>query len=219
MGTSNEKPKSPAPERGDPDKQSRPSDPGAISRAIAKLRPYLLHIANQSIDQDLQSKAGASDLVNDTLLDAHQISEKFEGRTDGEMRAWLKTALHHKILNYLRLYRLDADHKTGREVPIDTTSTGGGGTFSPIESTLSPSGQAIRKEQEEWINLALGRLEERDRQVVIWRNHENQPFEEIGRRLGGSDEMARKVWTRALLKLRDELGEPPDFVSDIRREA
>ncbi len=219
MGTSIEKLESTLPDMGGQDKKLGPSDAGAISRAIAKLRPYLLHIANKSMDRDLQSKAGASDLVNDTLLAAHQIPEKFEGRSDREMRAWLKTALHHKILNYLRLYRLNAANKTGREVSIDATSTDGGATFSPIESTLSPSGQAIRKEQEAWVNLALGRLEERDRQVVIWRNHENQPFEEIGRRLGGSEEMARKVWARALVKLRDELGEPPDSVSDLKRGA
>jgi DNA-directed RNA polymerase specialized sigma24 family protein len=44
--------------------------------------------------------------------------------------------------------------------------------------------------------------------VVRWRNDDRLPFEEIGRRLGSSEEAARKVWVRALEQLADLL-EPP----------
>ena len=200
----------------DPEKGVLPADPEAIKRALVALRPYLLHVANQGIDSGLESKAGASDLVNDTLVAAQQVPEKFEGRSSGEMRAWLIKALRGRISNLIRDFRVSGPQNVAREVSIDQGSTDGGRGMVPIESTLSPSGQAIRKEEQEWVNAALDRLEERDRQVVIWRNHENHPWDEIGKRLGGSEEMARKVWTRALVKLRHELGEPPDSLSDIR---
>lgn len=197
-----------------PGRLNKPSDPNAIHRALTSLRPYLLKIANMKLDAGPEGKAGASDLVHETYGEAYKNLDKFEGRSEPEIRGWLRKVLLHKILNFFR-QRSIVERNIGHEVSIDQTTTDGGGGMCLIESTLSPSGQAIRNERQTWVNEALNRLEERDRMVVIWRNHENHPWEEIGRRLGGSEGMARKVWMRALVKLRDELGEPPDSLSDI----
>lgn len=206
------------PEDSGPQGRRKPTDPDAIHRALASLRPYLIYIANMRLDAGTQGKAGASDLVHETYGEAYGQLDKFKGRSEGEVRAWLRTVLLRKILNFVRQNKI-IDKNFGHQVSIDQTTTDGGGGFRLIESTLSPSGQAIRNERQAWVNEALNRLEERDRLVIILRNHENHPWDEIGRRLGGSDEMARKVWMRALVKLRDELGEPPDSLSDIARRA
>jgi DNA-directed RNA polymerase specialized sigma24 family protein len=42
--------------------------------------------------------------------------------------------------------------------------------------------------------------------VVVWHHLEQLPFEEIGQRCQISAEAARKLWTRALGRLRKELG-------------
>ena len=195
-------------------KRNRLPDLGAIHAALASLRPYLFHIANMRLDAGPEGKAGAADLVHETYGEAYSNLDKFQDRSVPEVRAWLRTVLLHKILNFFRQQRI-IERNFGHEISIDQTTTDGGGNFCLIESTLSPSGQAIRNERRAWVNEALNRLEERDRLVVIWRNHENHPWDEIGRRLGGTEGMARKVWMRALVKLRDELGEPPDSLSDI----
>ncbi len=53
---------------------------------------------------------------------------------------------------------------------------------------------------------AMDRLPDHYREVVIWHHRERLPFEEIGRRRGISAEATRKLWTRALGRLRQELG-------------
>jgi RNA polymerase sigma-70 factor, ECF subfamily len=39
---------------------------------------------------DLQAKGGGSDLVQETLLDAHKDFDRFTGRTEQEFLAWLQ---------------------------------------------------------------------------------------------------------------------------------
>ena len=57
---------------------------------------------------------------------------------------------------------------------------------------------------------ALGRIPEHYRQVVVWHQYDRLTFEEIGRRLGRSAESARKLWSRALIRLAEELGPAHD---------
>jgi RNA polymerase sigma-70 factor, ECF subfamily len=49
-------------------------------------RTYLLLVANREMGNDLKSKEGASDVVQETLLQAHRDWGKFFGRTEAELR-------------------------------------------------------------------------------------------------------------------------------------
>ena len=53
-------------------------DPG---RMLDGCRQYLLMIANEVIGPELQAKVGASDLVQDTFLEAQRHLGAFRGRT------------------------------------------------------------------------------------------------------------------------------------------
>ena len=52
------------------------------------------------------------------------------------------------------------------------------------------------------------------REIITWHHREQLSFEEIGRRHGISAEAARKRWTRALGRLRKELGPSHDSMSE-----
>jgi RNA polymerase sigma-70 factor (ECF subfamily) len=41
----------------------------ALGRLLETCRPYLLLVANNELDRDLQAKAGASDLVQETFIE------------------------------------------------------------------------------------------------------------------------------------------------------
>ena len=57
---------------------------------------------------------------------------------------------------------------------------------------------------------ALGRIPEDYRRVVVWHQYDRLTFEEIGERLGRSAEAIRKLWSRALIRLTEELGPAHD---------
>jgi RNA polymerase sigma-70 factor (ECF subfamily) len=195
---------------GPPDDGHRtPPDPERFGRALESCRPYLLGVANRELRADLIAKAGASDLVQETFLEAQRDFGRFQGQTDVELRAWLRRILLNNLANFVRRYREPQKRKVSREVSIDQQTTGGHHPESLAASTLSPSGHAMRNEQAVAVTQALRRLRERDRQVVLWRYQEDCSFEEIGRRLGGSAEMARKVWNRAIERIRSDVGSLP----------
>ena len=62
----------------------------------------------------------------------------------------------------------------------------------------------------EALMAALGRIPEDYRRVVVWYQYDRLTFKEIGRRLERSAEAARKLWSRALIRLTEELGPAHD---------
>jgi RNA polymerase sigma-70 factor (ECF subfamily) len=73
----------------------------------------------------------------------------------------------------------------------------------------SPSQQAARREQAVLLAEALGRLPDDYREVLILRHLEGLSFPELARRLDRSLDSVKNLWTRALARLRDLLGDGP----------
>src|SRR3954451_5133519 len=54
-------------------------------------RSYLDLLARLQLDARLRSKLSASDLVQQTLLKAHQSLDQFRGQSEEELAGWLRT--------------------------------------------------------------------------------------------------------------------------------
>jgi RNA polymerase sigma-70 factor, ECF subfamily len=167
-------------------------------------RTYLLLVANREMGSDLKSKEGASDMVQEALLQAHRDWGTFRGRTESELRRWLRRLLLHKIAHAVRRYRHVGSRRIDREVSLNSADFDDDASFLAADQT-SPGGRAIKREEEKALWTALDRLPERMRKVVLWRHHEACSFDELGRRLDCSNVAARKLWLRALEQLQRDL--------------
>jgi RNA polymerase sigma-70 factor (ECF subfamily) len=176
--------------------------------ALEGFRNYLLRVADRALTPELKTKEGASDVVQDTLVEAHRVFHRFEGRTDAELRAWLGKLLMNQVAHAARRYRGTDKRRLGREVSLDFAVGGQDLDEALVADHTSPGGQAVRNEEELALTAALERLPERMRQAVLWRHHESCGFDEMGRRLGCSNVAARKLWLRALEQLQGELTDP-----------
>jgi RNA polymerase sigma-70 factor (ECF subfamily) len=179
----------------------------ALGQLLDTCRQYLLLVANQHLDTDLQDKVGPSDLVQDTFLEAQRDFSRFHGNSEEDLLLWLRRILLNNVANTIRNYRAAAKRAVGREVGLAEAQA------EELESRLlarseSPSAQVVHWERDEALKRALEQLPEPGRQVIQWRNYERCSFAKIGQRLGRSAEAARKVWVRALEQLRQIL-EPP----------
>src|SRR5262245_29096719 len=90
----------------------------ALGKALDSCRRYLLHVARHEVDPDLQAKGGASDLVQETFLEAHRAFDHFHGDSEVELRAWLRQLLHHRAAKFWRHYRATQKRRLARETPL-----------------------------------------------------------------------------------------------------
>ena len=82
-------------------------------------RGYLLRIAGDDLDPRLQAKGGASDIVQETFLEAQRDFGEFTGDSEPELLAWLRHRLRYRVAKFIRSYRQTAKRAAGREVPLD----------------------------------------------------------------------------------------------------
>jgi RNA polymerase sigma-70 factor, ECF subfamily len=178
-------------------------DPG---RMINGCRQYLLMIANEVIGPELQAKLGASDLVQDTFVEAQRHLSVFRGKTVAEMRSWLRKILECRLANIRRSYLVTEMRAANHEVTLGPSPAESGAVLGSLKSrTPSPSNHAVANEWNAALQQALTRLPERYGQAVACRHIEQLSWDEIGRRMNCSPDAARKIWSRAIQQLRREL--------------
>ena len=73
------------------------------------------------MDPRLQGRIDPSDLVQQTLLKAHEKQDQFRGKTDAERLAWLRTILANQMADALRKFR----RQQGKSGAVDRGSSGG----------------------------------------------------------------------------------------------
>jgi RNA polymerase sigma-70 factor (ECF subfamily) len=183
---------------------ARTGSRSALGQLLGAYLGYLQLIAEREFDPQLRAKGGASDLVQETLLDAWRGFGQFRGNSAAELRKWLRRLLLNNLVSFARRYRDAGKRQVIREVALEagnSSSERGGG---PTADTPSPSGQAMAHEQAEALQQALERLPEDYRRVLRLRYHEELSFEDIGRRMDLTPNAARKLWLRAIKRLQQE---------------
>lgn len=178
---------------------ARSGDGAAVGRILEACRPYLLMVANEAVGPEFRAKCGPSDLVQETFCDAHRDFARFTGRTEADLRVWLRRILLNNAADLARRFTQDKRH-FGREVAL---AEGQPGDLTDPDST--PSTRAAHQEQDEALDRALQRLPDDYRQAIELRVRDGLPFAEVGRALGRSADAARMLWFRAVERLRDEM--------------
>jgi RNA polymerase sigma-70 factor (ECF subfamily) len=177
----------------------------ALGALLEPCRAYLLWIARRELDPNLHAKGSASDLVQETFLEAQRDFGRFHGQSETELRAWLRLLLLHNLRDFSKRYQDTGKRALVREVSMDRGSLAA--RFA--DGASSPCTKAVQQEEEHTVRQALERLPEDYRQVLLLRYEQGLSFEEIGEAMGRSANAARKLWLRALEHVEQELESPP----------
>lgn len=188
---------------------ARAGDGASRDQLFAACRSYLAVAAAAQAARSIRSKVDASDLVQQTLLEAHRDFARFQGETTAEWLAWLRRIMAHNASDNLRRFRGTAKRSAGREVPFASPddATLAPGAPEPAAEDPTPSQLFVLRDAELRVAEAMARLSADHRQVIILRNLERLPFDEVARRMNRTRPAAQMLWMRAIGKLQEILPE------------
>lgn len=168
-------------------------------------------LARVQIGQQLRGKVDASDVVQETFLDAHRHFDRFQGTNEGQLVRWLRQILAAKLADLLRRYLgtegRDVRLERALEADLDRSSVlMDRGLIAPLSS---PSEQASRREQAVLLADALAALPSDYREVLVLRHLEGLTFPQVASRMGKTLDSVEKLWMRGLARLRQVMGGAP----------
>ena len=171
-------------------------------------RDYLKMLADMQLNPRLRVKEGASDIVQQTMLDAHCDFADFRGKTDAELRAWLKMILTRNLLTVARRY---GTHKRAatREISLQDRLEKSSVLLHQqlIADQTSPSMKLMKQERSEQLAEALLKLLDDERSAVVLKHFHSWSVAEIAQHLGRTQEGVAGLLRRGLKKLREHLHE------------
>lgn len=167
--------------------------------------------ASRMMPRDLAPKFDPSDIVQNTLLEAHRDREQFRGTTTTQYEHWMAAILRNTLRRMIRQFRRSKKREVRRE-RLDGVEEPASTFFRNVPvSTATPGAKAADREILEVATVAIGRLSPEHRDVIKMRNTDKLGWMEIGQQLGRTESAARGLWYRAIESLRTELAKSIDL--------
>jgi RNA polymerase sigma-70 factor (ECF subfamily) len=164
-------------------------------------RTYLRILAREQLNRQLWPQIDPSDVVQKTLLQAHEKREQFQGPC---LKAWLRGILWHRLQDAVREAKRRSLEKHEQHA-LDQSDCGIMAALAAEQS--SPSGQAVRHEQLQRLADALGRLPEGEREAVELHHLHDWPLAEIADHLKRTQPAVAGLLHRGLKRLRSIMQE------------
>ena len=185
---------------------SRQAGAQGIGELVDLYRNYLLLLARIEVGRRLQRKVDASDLVQEACLEAHRCFDRFNGTTEAQFLAWLRTILARRVAKAVRHYVGTQGRNIRQELENDLTGsferTGRRLADLAIPRAEHPSQQVLKREQAVLLADALQELPPDYREIMLLRHWEDLTFPQIAERMDRTVDSVQKLWIRALARLR-----------------
>jgi RNA polymerase sigma-70 factor (ECF subfamily) len=180
----------------------------ADGRKLEAYRSYLCLLARLQLDPRRQAKLDASDLVQQTLLEAHRCRDQFRGQNKAELVGWLRGILGNVLKHAFRDWGRDK-RDVRRERSVDEALQASSARLGAwlVAQQSSPSERAEHAEQAVRLATALDQLPEPQREAVVLHYWHDWTLAEIGQRLGRSTGAVAGLVQRGLKRLRASLAE------------
>src|SRR5262245_12490663 len=158
------------------------------------------------LDPRLRGRVDASDILQDTYLDASRQLADYARDPPLPFFLWLRRIAGSRLYKVHRQYLGTRMREVGREVSIDRGPLPGASSAALAARLLGhddrPSEAMQRAERRARIQDALDQMDPTDREVLVLRHFEQLTSPEAARELGISEAAAAKRYIRALARLR-----------------
>lgn len=178
-----------------------------VDAEFEPFRSYLHVLAETQLHTRLKSKVDASDIVQQTMLQAHQARQQFRGTTQAEKAAWLRTILGNVLCGIARGFsrqRRDLTREQSIQA-VEQSSVQLAGLLAADGS--SPSAALHRHERANELAQAMLTLTAEQRQAIMLKYWQGATLQEIADEIGKSKEAVAGLIFRGMQKLRGALSE------------
>lgn len=190
--------------------QARCGDADSLGLLLRKYFRYLNSLSRGHIDERIRMRVSASDVVQETLLEAHRDFQNFVGTSIEEFTGWLRKILFSNLASAIECHVLAAKRDVRKQHSLDEkindASHPAGHFAGRLQAPASSSSSPLHRDESlRQLTIAIGQLPEAYRQVIQMRHFDGLSFAEIAQRLGRNPGATRMLWVRAVGKLKNNL--------------
>jgi RNA polymerase sigma-70 factor (ECF subfamily) len=178
-------------------------DKNPLAQNVDQYREYLHLLARLQLDAHLRGQIDPSDIVQQTLVKAHQKRDQFHGQSEAEWAGWLRRILSNTLIDAIRKHQRQGAVTRSLEAGIEESS-------ARLEAWLEASGdtpgeQVIRQEQLLQLADALGKLPEDQRTAVEMHYLQEESIAAIAQAMSRTEASVAGLLRRGLKNLRQHL--------------
>ena len=182
----------------------RSGERAAFNELFDRHRKDLRRAVKLRLDRQLRARVDASDIVQESQLEAYRRLDDYLERAPMPFKIWLRKTAQEQIHTHRRAHVQTARRSVLREAALPDRSS------MLIAAPLlhagpSPSQHVMKREYARLVTEAVNDLAELDREILLMRNVEGLTHEAIAQVLDVSHDAVRKRYGRALVKLQRHL--------------
>ena len=198
--------------------QARTGDQSAVNALMDRHRNSLRQLVRMRLDQKIQKRVDASDVVQDVLVEANRRLEKYLADPIMPFHLWLRQIAKDRIIDAHRRHRVSAKRSVDREQQLvaprgyDQSSIHLASLLG--DQRLTPAAAALQQEMARKVEQAIGELDEKDCEIIVMRHYEHLTNQEIGKVLDLTEPAASMRYLRAIRRLRQVMQGEEDSSSE-----
>jgi RNA polymerase sigma-70 factor (ECF subfamily) len=185
-----------------------------IARLFERNKEALTAYVRRHAGALVRWKESVSDLLQTTFREVIRNCDQLEGQSEETQRQWLFRTAECKLRNRARHWRAERRELLREQVSLERAEPMVDQRVLGRESDLSPSEKFSLQETTEQLERALAALPDEYREVIRLMRVEGLPYAEVAERMGRSEVAVRKLLSRALARLVEDLTRDGVHVSE-----
>lgn len=178
----------------------------AINALLNRHRDALRRMIDLRMDNALQRRVDASDIVQDVMVEANRRLAQYLQDPAMPFHLWLRNMAKDRLIDAHRRHRVAVRRSLDREQPLTTAPGADQSTLDLAaqlcDPALTPAAAALRQELALKFHQAIAQLSEPDREVILMRHFEQLTNQEVAETLTLSEAAASMRYLRAIKRLR-----------------
>ena len=192
-------------------RRAREGDTAAWGELLERYRAYLRYVAQRRMDPKLQARVDASDVVQQTFLEAQRDLQSFRGEVEQELAVWLRRILEHNVSESIERHLTTKKRSAKREQSMDDSRGKGMAMRTRLPSEQStPSQRVMRGEDAAMLARAVAELPPDQAEAVQLRHFEGFTLKQLAEHFGRSEVAVAGLLKRGLQGLRKRLNKSED---------